>query len=560
MITHLYIPFIIIILLSPNVQAYAPILGKYSPNYVGYYVTANNVSSESNFTGIYGSWRVEPALTGADGSAAQWIGISNYNAVSGNGAPIILQIGTVSCYKYNWQFFPALSQCYNYLVGSHYWAWIELLSDQNPPRAIMPVNINDRIIANIKFIGILNGTQSWSYSIKDLDNGQNVANTVDFNVPREAAEWIDERPLGSFGYYPLSNFVNASFGPNYVPGGVPNYALLQSSSSELNGTISSFNGIALLMNPNQTTQSAIIANISSTGLSQDGTGSFMVQNFRAGPLFGTNIMANSVIQGKYVTMNLMTVGNIPGAAGGTGSYDYTWLKSTPGNDTLYVNATECGSRMRLGPIQIGSISYNPSCKFQTNSLTTLGDYSFKLQVHARGGPANEILNTTPINFTVIDPPRILQYVPITLMNNQSASNPIQFQQLVIVDSVEYRAINSQWSNVEFTAGANATGTILPAWVESGATNTSSHTLVWVRLSNSIPAYGTNTIYMDIMPWNVMSANGPTGEAPLLSLARGDGYGQYDNGNSVFTSYSDFVGNYSGASDKTIESNLRFSLE
>ena len=142
-------------------------------------------------------------------------------------------------------------------------------------------------------------------------------------------------------------------------------------------------------------------------------------------------------------------------------------------------------------------------------------------------------------------------VPIKLTNNQSAQTPAPFQQLIIVNSAEYYGINSDWSNVEFTAGANATGTILPAWVESGATNTSSRTLVWVRLPDGIPAYGNATIYMDIMPENVMSANGPTGEAPLLSLARGDEYGQYDNGNSVFSSYSNFSGNYSGGANEAI---------
>ena len=38
--------------------------------------------------------------------------------------------------------------------------------------------------------------------------------------------------------------------------------------------------------------------------------------------------------------------------------------------------------------------------------------------------------------------------------------------------------------------------------------------------------------MDFMPDNVMSASGPTGEAPQLSST----YGQYDNGASVFTQY------------------------
>ncbi len=130
------------------------------------------------------------------------------------------------------------------------------------------------------------------------------------------------------------------------------------------------------------------------------------------------------------------------------------------------------------------------------------------------------------------------YVPITLTNSQGTATPAPFQQMLSVDSASYGAyINSGWSNVEFSTGAAGAGTLLNAWVESGNSNTATDTVVWVNLPGGIGAQGTNTIYMDFMPDNVMSASGPTGEAPQLSST----YAEYDNGASVFSLYDNFAG-------------------
>ncbi|MDE1855463.1 MAG: hypothetical protein KGH57_04065 [Candidatus Micrarchaeota archaeon] len=119
-----------------------------------------------------------------------------------------------------------------------------------------------------------------------------------------------------------------------------------------------------------------------------------------------------------------------------------------------------------------------------------------------------------------------------------------------INSAKYLGINSNWTNVEFTTGPGGTGQPLQAWVESGPSNTSG-TRVWVRLNQSISAFGSRTIYMDIMPNNVMSANGPTGEAPTLSSV----YGKYDNGNRVFNIYDNFTGRYSGNGTGAIDSQV-----
>ncbi len=127
----------------------------------------------------------------------------------------------------------------------------------------------------------------------------------------------------------------------------------------------------------------------------------------------------------------------------------------------------------------------------------------------------------------------IQYVPITITNSQSTAAPAGFQQMLTIPSSSYSPyINSAWSNVEFTTAPAASGSTIPAWVESGNSNTVSSTIVWVKLPSQIPANGNTVIYMDFMSSNVMSSSGPTGEAPQLST----NYGQYDDGGLVFTQY------------------------
>ena len=135
--------------------------------------------------------------------------------------------------------------------------------------------------------------------------------------------------------------------------------------------------------------------------------------------------------------------------------------------------------------------------------------------------------------SIYSPSNVVEYVPITITNSQSSATPAGFQDMLTIASSSYSSyINSAWSNVEFTTSAAATGSTIPAWVESGNTNTASSTIVWVNLPASIPANGNTVIYMDFMPTNVMSASGPTGEAPQLSPT----YGEYDDGASVFMHY------------------------
>ncbi|MEM3477011.1 MAG: hypothetical protein QW045_02760, partial [Candidatus Micrarchaeaceae archaeon] len=128
------------------------------------------------------------------------------------------------------------------------------------------------------------------------------------------------------------------------------------------------------------------------------------------------------------------------------------------------------------------------------------------------------------------------YVAINITNSQTIATPSPFQQMLTVNSAayaKYEAGNLQ--NVEFFY---SNGTIIPSWLESGNSNTSTSSIYWLKLAKGIPAGSTITIYMGFAPISENLFNSKTiGEAPQLSST----YGQYDNGANVFNFYDNFAG-------------------
>jgi len=172
----------------------------------------------------------------------------------------------------------------------------------------------------------------------------------------------------------------------------------------------------------------------------------------------------------------------------------------------------------------------------TNPTASMNGYLYECVVSG-AGPCSVTTNGTAK--LSVDQPN----VPITLTNSQATPTSANFQTKITVNSSTYSANESSGlQNVEFSTGPGGTGTILYAWIESGATSASTSTVYWVNLSgNTIAAGGTLTIYMNFMSSPVMTGPaGYTGEAPQLF---GGGYyatsyAQYDNGLEVFPSYYD----------------------
>ncbi len=143
---------------------------------------------------------------------------------------------------------------------------------------------------------------------------------------------------------------------------------------------------------------------------------------------------------------------------------------------------------------------------------------------------------SPYPVPKVQPTGILDYVPITLSNEQtsavSGGTPVQ---LDLPWSAYSSYLDNPVNNVLFF---DWSGNSLNAWIESGTASSSTST-VWVKLNSSgIAPLSSITIYMGFYATgtNHLSSSGPFGEAPQLSTT----YGQYDDGSTVFSAY--FNGN------------------
>ena len=512
----------------PVSMAYDPTIDSPSSNWVGYSIRNCSIyGCVGPITSVEGSWRVQPALSSANKRvAAQWVGIGGFNPIS----KTLVQIGTVSCF--NATLLNPTTCRAPFPIGPTYTAWLETLPLM-PAIIPIPINQNDIIDAAVSplvstlIINSSNNTAAfgslWFLGISDQSNNQSFGITLPFVGYMDSGEWIDERPalscINDCNYYSFTNFVNASFlfggysstltGLNIVP--INRFYDYRVNMTNYFGNSSISSGLTdvKVATPNFGLGSLTV-NLSA----------FIVHNFRIGKLVAN---VSTISQGNSYKINPETnyTANqqFPNALGGTGLYMYQWFEDK-GNG--YFTSTDCN-------IFVLALSGGTNCAVYSAQS---GTYTFKLQVRTIGGPLTETVNSTPITITVLP---VKTSIPITITNNQGSTSA-PFQQMIRVDSASIHGINQNWNNVEFTTGQNATGSQLQAWVESGAINSSTDTVVWVKFPGGLPS-GTTTIYMDMMPNPVMSTSGPTGEAPQLSPT----YAQYDNGQNVFNFYDNFAG-------------------
>jgi hypothetical protein len=123
------------------------------------------------------------------------------------------------------------------------------------------------------------------------------------------------------------------------------------------------------------------------------------------------------------------------------------------------------------------------------------------------------------------------------ITNPGATATGPFDQLLHVDSAEFaNLINSNWSNGAAFYALN--GTPIYAWIQSNASNTSTHTDLWVRLDSIAPLSEVSVaLEFDAKSTFLLSESGTIGESPLLSPS----YAEYDNGWRVFNLYDNFSG-------------------
>jgi len=140
------------------------------------------------------------------------------------------------------------------------------------------------------------------------------------------------------------------------------------------------------------------------------------------------------------------------------------------------------------------------------------------------------------------------YVNLTITNSQNLATPAPFQQMVYVpdSTASSLGIDSNAENVMFLSG----GSKLYSWFEG---NNGTGYIWWVKLPNGIPASSSIQIQMNVTPGaNDYATYYPyVGEAPQLSPT----YGQYDNGQYVFSLYSNFYDTLAGYSAQIFSGNF-----
>ncbi|MEM0124622.1 MAG: hypothetical protein QXF41_03735, partial [Candidatus Micrarchaeaceae archaeon] len=173
--------------------------------------------------------------------------------------------------------------------------------------------------------------------------------------------------------------------------------------------------------------------------------------------------------------------------------------------------------------------FNGSTKSTIPINTSGGYYKFSYFVPEKIPTSNQQQTLTP-------PAGIEYYVPITITNTQNSPTPAPFQQEVTVNSAQYQSYEAaNLDNIEFFY---QNWQVIPSWLESGASSDSTQTIYWLKLSDSIPADSSITVYMGFAATSTNLFNGNTvGEAPGLSPT----YGEYDDGAEVFNYYQPFGG-------------------
>ncbi|MEM3555033.1 MAG: hypothetical protein QXU79_04400, partial [Candidatus Micrarchaeaceae archaeon] len=160
----------------------------------------------------------------------------------------------------------------------------------------------------------------------------------------------------------------------------------------------------------------------------------------------------------------------------------------------------------------------------TSGLSSTGTLNYLL---TRAYPPNGVMPSIKTNLIVI-----------SITNNQSSATPAPFQQLITINPSLLGSSNfsADLGNIRFYADSAFTQPLY-AWVESGNSNTSTATNIWVKLPNGIPANSSITIYMKLEPVGTEYDGVYMGEAPQLSST----YAQFDNGSNVFNNYWNFAG-------------------
>lgn len=205
--------------------------------------------------------------------------------------------------------------------------------------------------------------------------------------------------------------------------------------------------------------------------------------------------------------------------------------------SAYNFTVQCYTASGIPSLSLGQTFYG---SIYINYINDVNDFP--------GSAAGKLIITPSVSGAIKSPSEILAYLPITITNYQSVSVPSGFQQMIYFNpSLSIYSSNEMLnlSNIEFTTSPDGIGTPINAWIESGASSSSTNTVLWISLPQGIASNGgTETIYMNFLNNNAPVTYGYTGYAPQLWCASGcfqKSYAEYDNGPGVFNFYDNFSG-------------------
>jgi hypothetical protein len=134
---------------------------------------------------------------------------------------------------------------------------------------------------------------------------------------------------------------------------------------------------------------------------------------------------------------------------------------------------------------------------------------------------------------VTPPSNIIVYVPFNVVNSQAVATSNPFQQLVTVNSLAYKSYEAgNLMNVEFFY---PNSTVIPSWLESNNSNTSTVTNYWPSISG-IGASSNELLYMGFAPIGNDLLVGGQGAGEAAQLIPGTVNNTVDNGNVIFPYY------------------------
>ncbi len=206
------------------------------------------------------------------------------------------------------------------------------------------------------------------------------------------------------------------------------------------------------------------------------------------------------------------------------------------SQTMYVQCYTSNTIAYSG--NIGSVFSGTLAIYYTDAITHLTEF-------AKGSLTVPI--STSEQIATAGNSDVENSITLTITDTTSSAVPSGFQQMFSINPSTFaqNGLNANMSNIEFTTGVGGSGIPVNAWIESGASNTATSSIIWLKLPDGITSNGgTETLYMNFLSNNNPITSGVTGYAPELWCASGcfqTGYAEYDNGANVFNKYDNFVG-------------------